>query len=99
MADQELLRVQAVESGRTYIGASFCPGETSMKSVYQGVDADVQLRVLEARRQVQQGADPQDVTDSLDRLRHTQRRVLRGCLTSIAAGECLVCPVDPSRIA
>ncbi|MCA9330707.1 hypothetical protein KC957_01555 [Candidatus Saccharibacteria bacterium] len=90
----ELLYVRARDNGRTYIGAAFCPGDQAIRMVYEDVDADVQLRIGDARRDVQQGADPQAVISDMNRLRHTQRRVLGEYLANIAAGNCLVYPVQ-----
>lgn len=92
--NSELLYVRARDNGRTYIGAAFCPGDEAIRMVYEDVDADVQLRIGDARRDVQHGAEPQVVIDAMNRLRHTQRRVLGGCLANIAAGNCLVYPVQ-----
>jgi hypothetical protein len=90
------LTVRAAFPNRTYIGASFCSGETGLRDMYEGVSADKQTMANDVRTAAQTAADIEQVIRDISGLRHTQQAPLVRCLQTIFAGNCQVYPRTPT---
>lgn len=64
-----------------------------MRDLYEGLSPEVQFRVNDARSSVSHyETTPEAALESIGGVRPAQQRVLTGCLTAIASGNCVAYP-------
>lgn len=93
----DYMYVEAKQAGVTYIGGTFCPGETELKAIFDVPYTEFALDVNAARSAVSGGMDVDEAAQlyGMDRNLSGNRKagqVVRACLGKIAAGNCRVYP-------
>lgn len=91
--NEQFLHVRARHANRTYIGATFCPGEEDARHAYESIGEANQLAFTQLRNETRMSGKVTEHGIAELTIARAEAEVLMACLATISAGRCRVLPL------